>query len=281
MSTGTAQEVRRESILSGTGIVQAAAGSGVSLRVFVSSACGSTEMSTGTATFDPGAMLPLHDHDFSEAVTILEGRAEFLVEGRPRQLGPLDSIHLPAGTAHLVRNPSASERLVAHWAFASPEPRRRLVETIYEYQEHPGDGPESIRRFHAIESYELSPRAHFRDLFAGRFGAAGICGGYGRFAPGASLPCHFHDFDESITIVEGEATCLVEGRQYQLRDCDTAFVPRGLPHRFLNHTDRDMAMIWVYGGSEPERTLIESEFCSGTLIWPGPVPYRSQLATTI
>ena len=108
----------------------------------------------------------------------------------------------------------------------------------------------------------------FRDLFAGRFGSVGICGGYGRFQPEASLPCHIHKFDESITIVEGEAVCLVQGKRYRLSGCDTAFVPEGRPHRFLNHSDSPMAMIWVYAGTEPERSLVRPAYCDGTLVWP-------------
>ncbi len=45
----------------------------------------------------------------------------------------------------------------------------------------------------------------FSDSFAGRFGAVGICGGYGQFAPSSSLPCHTHHYDESVTIITGEA----------------------------------------------------------------------------
>ena len=105
----------------------------------------------------------------------------------------------------------------------------------------------------------------------------GICGGYGRFQRGASLPCHIHQCDESITIVEGAATCLVQGKMYSLADYDTAFVPEGKPHRFLNNADGPMAMIWVYASSEPERTLLEPGYCDGGLAWPGPTLIKETL----
>jgi quercetin dioxygenase-like cupin family protein len=57
------------------------------------------------------------------------------------------------------------------------------------------------------------------------------------------LRCHAHDFDESITIVKGNADCLVEGKKYELSECDTAFIPKGLPHRFLNNSNEEMAMV--------------------------------------
>jgi len=129
--------------------------------------------------------------------------------------------------------------------------------------------PETIVRYKPDSIYELSTNAFFLDLFARRFGAVGICGGHGRFLPGASLPCHIHDFDESITIVNGRAVCLVQGRQYELSGCDTAFIPKGLPHRFLNLSDEEMSMVWVYAGSEPDRRIISSGYCSGERPWPG------------
>ena len=114
------------------------------------------------------------------------------------------------------------------------------------------------------EKYELAGGTKFCDLFAGHLGAVGICGGYGEFMPSASLPCHVHDFGESITIVKGTARCEVMGRHYYLSDCDTAFIPRGHPHRFINDSKEMMAMLWVYGGDEPTRELVDQGYCDGT-----------------
>ena len=85
---------------------------------------------------------------------------------------------------------------------------------------------------------------------------------------GASLPCHFHEYDESITILGGEAHCLVQGASFHLNNLDTAFIPTGKPHRFLNQGDTEMAMIWVYAGDEPDRTIVGNDYCSGALCWP-------------
>jgi putative monooxygenase len=252
---------------------------GVAIRVFVSGVYGASGLSTGTATFEPLAELPYHDHEFSEAITLLEGKGTVLVDGRVYELGIFDCIHVPAGVAHAVRNESFNTRLVTHWAFATSEPSRRFVEPppirVIRGLGNPEPGePEHISRFHQAATYELSPGALFRDLFKGSLGSVGICGGYGRFQPGSSLPCHFHEYDESITIVEGTALCLVQGNRYHVGGYDTAFVPVGKPHRFINQTETGMAMIWVYAGSEPERTLVAPEYCAGTLVWPGPEGFR-------
>ena len=247
---------------------------GVELRTFVSEGCGATGFSTGTATFAPGAYLPYHFHEFSEAVTVIEGRARVLLEGRVYRLGPRDCVHAPAGLVHQVENDDAEKPLVAHWSFATARPSRTLVDRAFPVDERdfgfPSEAdPETIIRYDGGAIYELSTNAFFCDLFARRYGSNGICGGYGRFLPGASLPCHIHDFDESITIVKGRAVCLVQGRQYELSDCDTAFVPRGLPHRFINRSSEEMAMIWVYAGSEPDRRMVLAGYCAGEIPWPG------------
>jgi quercetin dioxygenase-like cupin family protein len=264
----------REKIISAHGREAGADGpAGVDLHTFVSAACGATGFSTGTATFQPGGLLPYHVHGFSEAVTVIEGFARVLVEGRSYRLGPRDCLHVPADVAHRVQNDDSAKHLLAHWAFATPNPVREFTDRVFPLDDR-GSGnpsqkdPETIVRFSDDAIYELSKDAFFCDLFARRFGSEGICGGYGRFLPGASLPCHIHDFDESITIVEGTAVCLVQGKQYELSGCDTAFIPKGIPHRFLNKSIEPMAMVWVYAGNEPDRQIVEADYCSGELAWP-------------
>src|SRR5205814_1757681 len=190
---------------------------GVELLSFVSANCGARDFSTGLATFQPRGYVQLHRHTFSEAITVVEGEALLQVESRTYRMQAPDCAHIPAGTAHTVRNEGGSGKLVVHSSFASALPTRELVDENFPVKERgfgdaqPGD-PEMLMRFRKSPVYELADGAFFIDLFARRFGAVGICGGYGRFRPGASLPCHTHHFDESITIVTGQAHCMVQGR---------------------------------------------------------------------
>lgn len=245
---------------------------GTALRQFASGACGAEGVSTGTATLEPGARLACHKHNSSEAATILEGEALFSVQGRSYRMLPYDCIHVPAGIPHEVLNPSNHNQLVAHWATATSAPSQEPANDEFAKQDRSfglpvSEDPEYVIRFANAPAYELARGTRFYDLFAGRFGSVGICGGYGEFSAESSLPCHTHEYDESITIVTGEAVCEVAGRRYRLKGCDTAFVPRGRPHRFLNESSHPMAMVWVYAGSEPERTLVDVGYCTGALIW--------------
>jgi quercetin dioxygenase-like cupin family protein len=245
---------------------------GVALRVFATGQLGARGLTTGTATFGPGAELPYHRHPFSEVITLLGGQSEVLVEGRRYHLVPHDALHLPAGTAHLVRNVSPDTPAVLLSAFASDAPTREAVAdtfAVVDPSETGLDCPEHLTRFETAPVYELAPRALFRDLFARRFGSRGICGGHGVFQPGASLPCHIHGYDESITIIAGRAVCQVAGREYELAGCDTACIPTGRPHRFINRSEQPMAMIWVYAGDEPDRTVLEQGYCDGLLSLQG------------
>ena len=69
--------------------------------------------------------------------------------------------------------------------------------------------------------------------------------------------------------MKGRATCQVSGRSYTLSNCDTAMAPTGAPHRFLNEGTEPMAMVWVYAGDEPERTLVDPGYCVGAKRWEG------------
>jgi quercetin dioxygenase-like cupin family protein len=84
-----------------------------------------------------------------------------------------------------------------------------------------------------------------------------MSGGSGLFQPGGRLPAHFHDFDESICIIQGTAVCIVEGRRYELSNSSTALVPRGRVHYFINGSQEPMAMVWVYAGPWPERIIVD------------------------
>lgn len=246
----------------------------IELRIMVSVECRAKGIATGTATFRPGAILPYHAHNCGEAITILEGQADVSVEGRRYRLSRLDCMYIPEGRAHSVANFDADVALVAHSAFSASKPSRTPVPEPFRDQNRGGGSPnpgepEVLRRFGQAEVYPLADGTRFYDLFASRFGSVGICGGYGEFEPGSSLPCHVHKFDESITIVTGQSVCRVQGKEYLLSGCDTAFVPEGKPHCFLNQSDKLMAMIWVYAGSEPERTLVSADYCLGLQAWPG------------
>ncbi len=241
-------------------------GSGVSFDCQVGAHNGAVRLTTGIVTFAPGAVLATHRHVFGESITVLEGLLQVTVEGRMYKVGPLDNVSVPAGLAHKAQNISRDGPTVVHVAMCSSTPDRELVEagssrrSMQTDRTYTHPGGERFTSFHNSDRYEPGPNASFVDYFnAELMPGFDMSGGYGTFQPGGRLPAHLHDFDESICIVEGDATCWVEGRRYEMGDMTTALQPRGRIHYFINRTNAPMAMIWVYAGPMPERVVVDEK----------------------
>ena len=57
---------------------------------------------------------------------------------------------------------------------------------------------------------------------------------------GSQIPYHFHARRESIIIaISGEATEIVEGREFPVKTGDVLFIPPMEKHMLVNRTDRD------------------------------------------
>lgn len=224
-------------------------------------------LTTGWVTFAPDATLPYHTHTFSESITLLSGSASVEVAGRKYTLKRMDNVVVPAGLPHTARNLSAREPAVFQVALASDSPTRTLVNQFHTRRSMPDDstgvpGAERVNRFATARRFAAGPNTEFIDFF-NRDLIPGIemSGGYGLFKPGGRLPAHVHDFDESICIISGSATCIVEGRRYTMSDGATALQPRGRVHYFINETQGTMEMLWVYAGPVPERIIV-NERCA-------------------
>ena len=89
-------------------------------------------------------------------------------------------------------------------------------------------------------------------------GSKNITNGITRFEPGAKIALHYHNCDESVAIIEGEAVAEVDGNRHVMHKWDTTFVPAGVPHRFINDSDKPMAILWTYGASYVTRTFVET-----------------------
>ena len=242
---------------------------GVSFECLVGRHNQAKHLTTGIVTFAPGAMLPYHAHTFTESITLLNGALTVDVEGRSYQLTKLDNAVIPASLAHSARNSSFSEPAVVHIAMATDIPSRTLIERFFSKKAMPDDstgvsGSERINRFATAKRGVAGPNTEFIDCFnEDLMPKLEMSGGYGLFEPGGRLPAHVHDFDESICIISGTATCVVEGRKYLMSDCSTALQPRGRVHYFINESNAPMEMIWVYAGPKPERIIVD-ERCATT-----------------
>ena len=239
---------------------------GVELRVFVSSHNGARNLLTGFLTLAPDAAYPYYVRPFSEALVLLDGDVAVDVEERRYRLKLLDSISVTPQRPRRLVNLSTDRFATLHLSLAAPAPDQTWVNGRFTPIEQPTDttgraGSERLCRNDPKARFELAPNTLFQDLFGAELGTQGICGGYGVFEPGARLPCHRHEFDESITIVQGVATCVVEGRRHDVPRNSTALVPEGCCHYFINLTLEVMTMVWVYAGDRPDRVVVDESHC--------------------
>ncbi|HEY2159365.1 MAG TPA: cupin domain-containing protein, partial [Isosphaeraceae bacterium] len=236
---------------------------GARLEMLVGAHNRARHLMTGTVTFAPSAWVPCHTHTFAESLTPLEGRLAVEVEGRRYELDPLSNIVIPRGIPHRPGNALGDRPTVVHIALANDAPTRGIVENRFEIQPMRDDatgipGAERVTRLPTAARSEAGPGTSFIDYYNETL-LPGIemSGGYGLFEPGGRLPAHVHDFDESICIIDGEATCIVEGRRRTMSGGATALQPRGRVHYFVNNSGRPMAMLWVYAGPRPERIVVD------------------------
>jgi mannose-6-phosphate isomerase-like protein (cupin superfamily) len=239
---------------------------GVALCPLVCSEAGTHNLFTALLTLEAKASYPLYTRPCSEALILLDGEASVDVEDRGYRLKPLDALTVSPRVPRRVVNLSAVRPALLHIALATSTPEQTWVNGRYITVEQPATatgrlGTESLNRNVTAAKFELAPLARFQDMFGTDQSSQGIYGCYGLFEPGARLPCHRHEFDESITIVQGTATCIVEGRRYDLTGNTAAFIPQGRCHYFINLTLEPMAMIWVYASNRSDRIIVDEICC--------------------
>jgi len=90
-------------------------------------------------------------------------------------------------------------------------------------------------------------------------GATSFMSGITQFAPGAAIPLHFHNCEESVFLIDGAAIAEIDGVEHPVAAGDVSFIPAGVPHRFRNASSTEgMAIYWTYASLDATRTIVES-----------------------
>jgi quercetin dioxygenase-like cupin family protein len=101
-----------------------------------------------------------------------------------------------------------------------------------------------------------------RRILGAHRGSKSITGGYSIFTPGSKILLHTHPCEEMVVVVEGEMVAEIEGVPHVLHPYDTAFVHPNTPHRFLNQSTEQAAMMYFYPMAETPRDPVNPEDAS-------------------
>jgi quercetin dioxygenase-like cupin family protein len=93
-------------------------------------------------------------------------------------------------------------------------------------------------------------------IFTTADGAAQGLTGTTEFAPGAEVPWHTHNCEETVSILGGEALFEADGEQTELVAGDATWTPVGVVHRFANRGRGPLRILWTYGSVDATRTLV-------------------------
>ena len=94
-------------------------------------------------------------------------------------------------------------------------------------------------------------------LVTRRTGSTSFINGITIFEPGAAIPLHSHNCEESVLLLEGSAVAELDGVEHAVEAGDVTFIPAGLPHRFRNTSaTQGMRILWTYASIDATRTLV-------------------------
>ena len=96
-------------------------------------------------------------------------------------------------------------------------------------------------------------------LVTRKVGSTSLINGLTIIAPGAAVPMHSHNCEESVMVLSGHGFVVIDGVEHEVRPNDTTFLPANIPHCFKNASQvEEMRILWIYATIDATRTLIES-----------------------
>ncbi len=106
------------------------------------------------ATFPPGTFVPPHIHPTQdEFLYILEGKLEFLLDGKPAEASPGDLVRLPMGIPHGIFNKSDATVKCLFWV----SPTRRLYDLFWGIHSMANQNPADVVALSAKHEVDFLP----------------------------------------------------------------------------------------------------------------------------
>jgi quercetin dioxygenase-like cupin family protein len=110
-----------------------------------------------------------------------------------------------------------------------------------------------------IPAHDRGGGARTTPLVCPQIGSSSFINGITEIDPGAAIPFHSHNCEESVVVLSGEAWLDIDGKEYPLSAPDTTFIAPNIEHRFRNRSARvPLRILWIYASAAATRTLVET-----------------------
>ena len=94
-------------------------------------------------------------------------------------------------------------------------------------------------------------------LVTAKLGSRSMLNGITTLDPGAAVPLHTHNCEESVVVLSGHARACIDGVETDLVARDTTWIPAGVPHFFCNISDSEpLSILWTYASIDATRTIV-------------------------
>jgi quercetin dioxygenase-like cupin family protein len=109
---------------------------------------------------------------------------------------------------------------------------------------------------------EITPRergggARTYPMVNALIGSHATLSGVTEIDPGAAIPLHFHNCEETVVVLAGKALADVDGVEHEVAQGDATWIPPGVHHRFRNPSPTQaLRIFWTYASLDATRTLV-------------------------
>jgi quercetin dioxygenase-like cupin family protein len=102
-----------------------------------------------------------------------------------------------------------------------------------------------------IPEVVMRPGIHGRFLAHKDLGASRVSLLMNRAEPGAAVPLHMHEVEETVVMFEGRIWVQLGEERRVIGPNDTVIIPPLTPHAWGTEGTKEARMMWVYGGPDP------------------------------
>jgi putative monooxygenase len=94
-------------------------------------------------------------------------------------------------------------------------------------------------------------------LVTSSIGSTSLLNGVTTIEPGAAVPLHFHNCEESVLVMSGRGRVHIEGVESKVEAGFTTWIPTGVQHFFRNTSATEpMSIFWTYASIDANRTIV-------------------------